>query len=58
MYNSYTNTGRNPIIELFYGKANNSSAPIGFSRYIFNIDLSGLTSQINQKIVVQISNTL
>ena len=51
MYNSYTNTGRNPIIELFYGRANNSSAPIGFSRYIFNIDLSGLTSQINEKII-------
>jgi hypothetical protein len=51
IYNSYTNTGRNPIVELFYGRANNSSAPIGFSRYIFNIDLSGLTQQINDNII-------
>jgi hypothetical protein len=49
--NSYTNTGRNPIVELFYGRANNSSAPIGFSRYIFNISLTGLTQQINNKII-------
>jgi len=49
--NSYTNTGRNPIVELFYGRANNSSAPIGFSRYIFNINLTGLTQQINNKII-------
>jgi hypothetical protein len=51
IYNSYTNTGRNPIVELFYGRANNSSAPIGFSRYIFNLDLTGLTQQITDKVI-------
>ena len=40
IYNSYTNTGRNPIVELFYGRANNTSAPIGYSRYLFNLDLT------------------
>ncbi len=48
IYNSYTNTGRNPIVELFYGRANNSSAPIGFSRYLFSLDLTGLTQNISQ----------
>ena len=51
VYNSYTNTGRNPIVELFYGTANNSSAPIGFSRYIFDISLSGLTDLITEGVV-------
>jgi len=51
LYNSYTNTGRNPIVELFYGRANNSSAPIGFSRYIFNIDLSNLIQKINDNVI-------
>ena len=48
IYNSYTNTGRNPIVELFYGRANNSSAPIGYSRYLFSLDLTGLTQNISQ----------
>jgi hypothetical protein len=51
IYNSYTNTGRNPIVELFYGRANNTNAPIGFSRYIFNVDLTKLTDYISEGIV-------
>ena len=49
--NSYTNTGRNPIVELFYGRVDNLSAPIGFSRYIFDIDLTDLQSRISDKII-------
>ena len=45
IYNSYTNTARNPIVELFYGRVNNLAQPIGYSRYIFNIDLSKLTEK-------------
>ena len=52
LYNSYTNTGRNPIIELFYGNLSNSATPTGFSRYIFNIDLTGLTSNYTNKVIV------
>ena len=48
IYNSYTNTGRNQIVELFYGRANNTSAPIGYSRYLFSLDLTGLTQNISQ----------
>lgn len=51
IYDSFTNTGRNPIVELFYGRVNNSSAPIGFSRFLFNLDLSGLTQNISQGII-------
>lgn len=42
-YNSEANTGRNPITELFFGN--------GFSRFIFNIDLTLLKEKINEKIV-------
>lgn len=40
--NSYTNTGRNPVTELFYGGVQDLTSPIGFSRFIFDIDLSQL----------------
>lgn len=52
LYNSYTNTGRNPIVELFYGNLSNVAIPTGFSRYIFNIDLTGLTQNYTDKVIV------
>lgn len=36
---SYVNTGRNPVMQLFYGDGG-ISQPIGYSRFIFGIDLS------------------
>lgn len=48
--NSYTNSSRNPVIELSYGGTNNSATTY-VSRYIFNIDLDNLTSKVT-------SNTL
>ncbi len=51
LYNSYTNTGRNPIVELFYGNVSNVGIPLGYSRYIFNIDLTGLTNNYNNGII-------
>jgi len=51
LYNSYTNTSRNPIVELFYGKLDNIGVPFGFSRYIFNIDITELQSKISDKII-------
>jgi hypothetical protein len=51
LYKSYTNTSRNPIVELFYGKLDNIGVPFGFSRYIFNIDLTELQSKISDKII-------
>jgi hypothetical protein len=48
---SYTNTARNPIVELFYGRVDNILLPLGFTRYIFDIDLSGLTELYDEKVV-------
>ena len=45
--NSFTNTGRNPVMELFYGTAGTSTQyPNGFSRFIFDLDLSLLLEKI------------
>ncbi len=51
LYNSYTNTSRNPIVELFYGRLANVGVPFGFSRYIFNIDLTELQTKISEGII-------
>jgi hypothetical protein len=44
--NSFTNTGRNPVTELFFGTTATSQYPSGFSRFIFNLDLSLLLEKI------------
>jgi len=46
IYNSFTNTGRNPVIELFYGRVDNIIPPPGFSRLIFDINLDLLQEQV------------
>jgi hypothetical protein len=46
IYNNLTNTGRNPVMELYYGE-DGIVNPRGFSRFIFDIDLSLLTQKIN-----------
>lgn len=49
--NSYTNTGRNPVMDLYFGKTPDIIAPTGFSRFIFDLDLSYLQSQLNSGVV-------
>jgi hypothetical protein len=44
--NSLTNTGRNPVIELFYGN-DTLLNPRGFSRFIFDLDLNLLKEKYN-----------
>ncbi len=44
--NSFTNTGRNPVTELFYGATAFSQALNGHSRFIFNLDLTLLKQKI------------
>jgi hypothetical protein len=44
---SYTNTGRNPITELYFGSAIDTFAPAGYSRFIFDLDLNLLTEKYN-----------
>lgn len=47
IYNSYTNTSRNPVVELFFGSVENLISPIGFSRFIFDLNLTDLESKLN-----------
>jgi len=51
LYNSYTNTSRNPIVELFFGRLENTSLPIGYSRYIFDIDLTSLENKLSTGVI-------
>lgn len=44
--NSYVNTGRNPVVQLNFGSTQNIIAPSGFSRFIFDIDLTELQGKI------------
>ena len=44
--NSLTNTGRNPVTELFYGSLAASQYPNGFSRFIFDLDLTLLQEKV------------
>jgi hypothetical protein len=45
--NSYTNTGKNPVVELFYGQSIIKNYPSGFSRFIFNLDLDLLMEKVD-----------
>ena len=36
---STTNTGQNPVTELFYGNVDNIISPKGYSRFIFDLDI-------------------
>jgi hypothetical protein len=45
--NSLTNTGRNPVTELFYGSLATSQYPNGFSRFIFDLDTSLLQEKVS-----------
>ena len=51
LYNSYTNTARNPIVELFFGRLENVGVPYGFSRYIFDLDLTKLQDKVSDKVI-------
>jgi hypothetical protein len=48
--NSFVNTGRNPVFELFYGDSG-IAVPIGYSRFIFDLDLTLLKEKINEGII-------
>jgi hypothetical protein len=49
--NSYTNTGRNPVTELFFGNTLISQYPSGYSRFIFDLDLTLLLEKISDGII-------
>jgi len=43
---SFVNTGRNPVTQLFFGDGLNLNAPYGFTRFIFDLDLDLLIENI------------
>ena len=45
-FNSFVNTGRNPVTQLFFGQGLNISTPNGFTRFIFDLDLDLLREKI------------
>lgn len=50
--NSYTNSSRNPVIELSYGGTTNSATTY-VSRYVLNVDLDELKSKITSNTINQ-----
>ena len=46
LYDSFTNTGRNPVMELYYGDGGIAN-PKGYSRFIFDLDLGLLREKID-----------
>ena len=48
--NSFVNTGRNPVMELFYGDGGLVN-PVGFTRFIFDLDLDLLNEKINTGVI-------
>ena len=62
-FNSFVNTGRNPVTQLFFGQGLNISTPNGFTRFIFDLDLDLLrqklaTSEISTGCTTAMTHTL
>jgi hypothetical protein len=51
LYNSFTNVGLSPYTELYFGSALNVISPIGFSRFIFDLDLTDLIDKFNSGLI-------
>jgi len=58
IYNSYTNTGRNPVTELFFGTTAISQYPIGYSRFIFDLDLDSLKAKLSDGVISTTCSTM
>ena len=50
-YNSFVNTGKSPYTELYFGSAQDVISSPGYSRFIFDLDLSQLIEKINVSII-------
>ena len=45
--NTLINTGRNPVVDLFFGSANGTVSTPGFTRFIFDLNLDSLKEKYN-----------
>lgn len=48
---SFANVGRNPVTDLIFGFSRNTAASDGYSRFIFNLDLSQLIDKIQSGVI-------
>ena len=55
--NSYVNTGRNPVIELNFGASDLIVPNFGYSRFIFDLDLSLLRQNIQSGVISTVCTT-
>ena len=49
--NLYTNTARNPVVQLNFGSSDLVVPNFGFTRFIFDLDLDGLREMIAEKVI-------
>jgi hypothetical protein len=49
--NSFTNTGKSPWTQLYFGSSSDVIASPGYSRFIFDLDLSQLVGKIQDKTI-------
>jgi len=50
-FSAYTNTARNPVVELNFGASNYVIPQYGYTRYIFDLDLSLLIENISSGVI-------
>jgi hypothetical protein len=50
-YRSFTNTGRSPYTELYFGSATDVISSPGYSRFIFDLDLTELINKFNNGLI-------
>lgn len=50
-YRSFTNVGRAPYTELYFGSANDVLSSPGYSRFIFDLDLTELIEKFNSGLI-------
>jgi len=51
IYSSYVNTARNPVMQLNFGATENQISQQGFTRFIFDLDLTDLQTKISSGII-------
>jgi len=51
LVSSFTNTGKSPYTELYFGSANDVASSVGYSRYLFDLDLTGLIEKFSTGVI-------
>jgi hypothetical protein len=51
LYNSFTNVGLAPYTEIYFGSAMDVISPVGYSRFIFDLDLTDLVEKVANGII-------